>query len=176
MTNGLEFLGKGLITQNLILLQGLGMYALTRHTKTVPGALKAGSSMLAAMVTAGLGAWALSFVDIPESLAFISSLAVACLAAFLWQRLLQMPPSLTGGLLDSALVGLLLLMGRDQVMGFAAVSYALSAGLGYLLALIVVAYVRHRLELAPIPKAFRGVPLILITAGLLGMALLGFKL
>lgn len=176
MINSLEFLSKGLITQNLILLQGLGMYALTRHTKTIPGALKAGSAMLGAMVTAGLGVWALSLVTVPESLFFLSLLVVACFSAFLWHRLLEMPLSLTSGLLDSALVGLLLIMGRQQVAGFAAVTYAVSAGLGCLLVLVVTAFLRHQLELAPIPKAFRGVPLILITVGLLGMALLGFKL
>jgi len=169
-------LGMGLLTQNLVLLQGLGMYALTRHTKTVDGAAKAGGAMLGAMATGGLAAWLLGTLAIPESLVFLTYLAAACLSAFFWQRLLGMPSSLSGGLLDSALVGLLLLLAREQVTGFAAVAYAVSAGLGYWLALIIVASLRQRLELAPIPKAFRGVPLILITAGLLGMALLGFRL
>lgn len=176
MTNGLNILGSGLLTQNLILLQGLGMYALTRHTKSVAGAAKAGAGMLGAMVTAAVGVWALDFVAIPESLSLVSYLIVAGFAAFLWQRIFSESTNLTDGLLDSALVGLLLLLARDHISGFAAVGYAISAGLGYFLVLTVIAYLRHQLELAPIPKAFRGVPLVLITAGLLGMALLGFKL
>ena len=104
MTEFLELVGRGLITQNLILLQGLGMYALTRHTKTISGALKAGVSMLAAMLTAGLGVWFLSALAIPESLSFFAYLVVASLAAFLWQRLLEMPDSFSGGLMDSALL------------------------------------------------------------------------
>jgi electron transport complex protein RnfA len=176
VTEFLELVGRGLITQNLILLQGLGMYALTRHTKTISGALKAGVSMLAAMLTAGLGVWFLSALAIPESLSFFAYLVVASLAAFLWQRLLEMPDSFSGGLMDSALLGMLLLMGRSYITGFAAIGYAVSAGLGYLIVLLVIAFLRHQLQLAPIPKPFKGVPLVLITAGLLGMALLGFKL
>jgi len=38
-----------------------------------------------------------------------------------------------------------------------------------------MATLRERLELAPVPKALQGTPIMLITAGLLAVALLGFR-
>jgi electron transport complex protein RnfA len=52
---------------------------------------------------------------------------------------------------------------------------ALGAGLGFFLVLVVMASIRRRLELAPIPKPLRGLPIMLITTGLLAIALLGFR-
>ncbi len=176
MTNGLEVLRSGLITENLILLQGLGVYALTRHTTSPARAVKVGSTMLGAMITGALGLWILEMLAIPEYLALIGCLAAAAFSAWLWQRLVGLEASLTDGLLDTALLGLLLILARDHITGYMGMVYAAGAGLGYLAVLLVIAYLRHHLEVAPIPKAFRGVPLVLITAGLLGMALLGFKL
>ena len=59
MTNGLDILAQGVISSNIILLQGLGLYALTRYTRDVKMAMKAGASMMGAMLTASLIFWAL---------------------------------------------------------------------------------------------------------------------
>ncbi|NLM38891.1 MAG: hypothetical protein GX205_02460 [Firmicutes bacterium] len=176
MTNGLDVLRSGLLTENLILLQGLGVYALTRYTASIAQAWKVGSTMLGAMITGALGLWIVELLAIPEYLGFISCLAVAAFAAWLWQRLIGLEVSLSDGLLDTALLGLLLMLTRDHITGYMGMVYAAGAGLGYLAVLLVIAYLRNQLELAPVPKAFKGVPLVLITAGLLGMVLLGFKL
>jgi electron transport complex protein RnfA len=55
------------------------------------------------------------------------------------------------------------------------VVYALSTGLGFLLAMVLFAGLREQLDLADVPKAFRGVPIALVTAGLLAMAFMGFS-
>jgi electron transport complex protein RnfA len=51
--------------------------------------------------------------------------------------------------------------------------YGLGAGLGFWLALVVLACQRERLEAADPPAAWRGAPLALVSAGLTAMALLG---
>ncbi len=63
------------------------------------------------------------------------------------------------------------------VSGPGNVSAAFAGGLGYCFILVIMATLRQRLELAPIPRSLRGgVPILLITAGLLGgIALLGFR-
>jgi electron transport complex protein RnfA len=54
------------------------------------------------------------------------------------------------------------------------VIYAVAAALGFALALILFAGIRERLEVEDTPEAMRGVPIALITAGLLAMAFMGF--
>ena len=52
---------------------------------------------------------------------------------------------------------------------------SLGAGLGFLLAMVLFAGLREQLALNNVPKAFRGIPIALITASLLAMAFMGFS-
>jgi electron transport complex protein RnfA len=54
------------------------------------------------------------------------------------------------------------------------VIYAVSIALGFALAMILFAGIRERLEVEDTPNSMRGVPIALITAGLLAMAFMGF--
>lgn len=73
-----------------------------------------------------------------------------------------------------AVLGALLLgigKGYDLV---ATVCYGLAASLGFTLALLVFAGVRKRIEFSKPPRAFEGLPIALIAAGLVAMAFSGF--
>lgn len=52
--------------------------------------------------------------------------------------------------------------------------FAVSAGLGFTFALVLMAGVREKLETAKVPKAFEGLPLAFITAALMSLAMFGF--
>jgi len=54
------------------------------------------------------------------------------------------------------------------------VVHGFCAGIGFTLALILMAGIRERLEIANIPKALRGLPLAFIIAGLMSLSFLGF--
>jgi len=56
----------------------------------------------------------------------------------------------------------------EQTMG-----YALGAGAGYTLAVLVLYFARKRLAISPIPRSFRGLPVQLVYIGLLSLALYG---
>ena len=56
-----------------------------------------------------------------------------------------------------------------------AVLYAFATSLGYGLAMVLFAGLREHLSMNDVPKAFRGVPIALITAGILAMAFMGFS-
>lgn len=55
------------------------------------------------------------------------------------------------------------------------VIYSLGVGFGYVLAIVLFAGIRQRIERAPIPEAFKGYPVAFITASLMSLAFLGFK-
>ena len=55
-----------------------------------------------------------------------------------------------------------------------AVVHGFTAGIGFTLALVLMAGIRERLELAEVPEALKGMPITFITAGLLAIAFMGF--
>lgn len=54
-------------------------------------------------------------------------------------------------------------------------SFGIGSGLGFALALIIMASIREKLELANVPKIFQGTPISFITASLLALAFTGFS-
>ena len=55
------------------------------------------------------------------------------------------------------------------------VVYAVASAIGFGIALVLFAVLREQLELANVPKSFKGIPIALITAGILAMAFMGFS-
>ena len=55
------------------------------------------------------------------------------------------------------------------------VVYGITGGLGFLLAIVIFASIRERLEFSECPKAFEGFPIALMTAGLVALSFMGFS-
>lgn len=53
--------------------------------------------------------------------------------------------------------------------------YAVASSLGFMLALILMAGIRERLDTCRVPKALMGTPIALIMAGLMSLAFMAFK-
>lgn len=176
MTNGLDILAQTIVSGNLVLIQGLGLYALTRHTKDVKSAAWAGLNTVAGLFVGASLLWMLGDLLPSAPAAQVGIyLVIGLVSALAAPRILRQKTCIEQHLLDTALVGMLLLLGRDGITGVQNLWLALGGGLGYLLTLVVMATLRERLELAPVPKALKGTPIILITAGLLAIAILGFR-
>ena len=56
-----------------------------------------------------------------------------------------------------------------------ALVYAFATSLGYGLAMVIFAGIREHLAMNDVPKAFKGVPIALISVGILAMAFMGFS-
>lgn len=66
--------------------------------------------------------------------------------------------------------------GEPHMLNLASsVVYAIASALGFGLAMTLFAGLREQLELSNVPKAFKGIPIALITAGILAMAFMGFS-
>ena len=68
-----------------------------------------------------------------------------------------------------------LYMASNQYNLIETIMLALGAGGGFLLALYLMSNVRERIELAPIPESFKGLPIAFMTAGQFALAFLGFS-
>ncbi len=53
--------------------------------------------------------------------------------------------------------------------------YALGSAMGFLMSLVVMSGIRKRVDVAPVPKAFKGNAILFIAAGLMSLAFSGFK-
>ena len=64
----------------------------------------------------------------------------------------------------------------DQALNFAdSMANALGTGLGFAIVIFVFSTIRYRLDSSNTPKAFKGIPIALITAALMAMAFLGLS-
>ena len=75
---------------------------------------------------------------------------------------------------NCAILGLALFQTNKGYDFTQCVVYALGAGLGFTLALVLMAGLRERLELATVPDAVKGAALTLVLAGILSIGFMGF--
>lgn len=127
------------------------------------------------------------FVLVPAQLEYLRTIAFILIIAALVQliemflkKFVQALYSALGIYLplittNCAILGCALLV-IDNGYGFVeSVLYAFFSAIGFTMAIVVFAGVRARLEFADIPKCFKGIPIALVTAGLVAMAFSGFQ-
>ncbi|MCK9489862.1 MAG: electron transport complex subunit RsxA [Xanthomonadales bacterium] len=93
------------------------------------------------------------------------------LAPVLYQALGIFLPLITT---NCAVLGVALLNTYAQRSLFAALLFGAGSALGFGLVLVLFAAARERLDASPVPAAFRGVPIALVSAGLMALAFMGF--
>ncbi|MGE4286523.1 MAG: electron transport complex protein RnfA [Phycisphaerae bacterium] len=77
---------------------------------------------------------------------------------------------------NCAILGLCLFLNLWEVKSFlTAVVLSFGAGIGFTMAICIMAGIRENLDLADVPAALRGAPITLITAGILSLAFMGFS-
>jgi electron transport complex protein RnfA len=76
---------------------------------------------------------------------------------------------------NCAILGVALLVIQKDFNLLESVVYAIATSIGFGLALIIFSGVREQLSLTRVPKAMQGMPIALITAGIIAMAFMGFS-
>ncbi len=129
-------------------------------------------------------------IEFLQTIAFI--LVIAALVQMVEIVLKKVSPSLYSALgiflplitTNCAVLGVALVVvtkeftfgGEPHMLNLAeATVYALATSIGYGLSMILFAGIREHLSLNRIPKPFRGIPIALITAGIMAMAFMGFS-
>ena len=121
-------------------------------------------------------------LEFMQTVAFI--LVIAALVQFVEMFLQKMMPALYEALgvylplitTNCAVLGVALLNVQNKYSFIESVVYGVTGGLGFLLAIVLFASIRERLDMvAEPPKCFKGFPIALITAGLMALAFGGFS-
>jgi electron transport complex protein RnfA len=113
----------------------------------------------------------ISFIVVIASLVQIVEMAVKKLSPVLFRQLGIFLPLITT---NCAILGLAIFQTNRGYGFMEGLFFAVGGGLGLTLALLLMASIRERMELAEVPDIARGMGLVLIIAGALSLAFMGF--
>lgn len=128
-----------------------------------------------------------AYILVPANLQYLNTIAfiliIAALVQFVEMFMKKSLPALYSALgiylplitTNCAVLGVALLNMNSGYNLLESVLSGVFGALGFLLAIVLMAGVRERLESSDIPKAFKGFPISLIIAGLMSVAFLGFS-
>ena len=177
-----------IFVNNVVLAQFLGICPFLGVSKKVDTASGMGMAVTAVLVVATIVTYLLQVyvlnafgLEYLQTIAFI--LVIAALVQMIEIILKKTMPALYQALgvflplitTNCCILGVAILVIQKDYDLLEGIGYALSTGIGFLLAMVLFAGLREQLDLLDVPKAFRGVPIALVTAGLLAMAFMGFS-
>ncbi len=177
-----------ILTENFILVRVLGICPFIGVSKKMDTAAGMGLAVTFVMgLSSAMTYLVNSFLLVPLGLGYMQTvvyiLLIAALVQFVEMVLQKFMPALHSALgiylplitTNCAVLGVALLSTQNGYDFIGSVLFGVCAGLGFLLAIVLFASIRERLEFSDYPKCFEGYPIALITAGLLSMAFMGFS-
>jgi Na+-translocating ferredoxin:NAD+ oxidoreductase subunit A len=175
-----------IFANNFILSQFLGVCAFIGVSKRTDAALGMGLAVIFVMGVTSiityfiyhyvLDYFSLQYLDIIVFILVIATLVQVI--EIIMKRFLPKIYQMLGIYLplittNCAILGLAFINIRENYSFIESLVYGLSAGVGFLLALLLMSGIRERLEGANVPKAFSGVPIAFIIAALMSLAFFG---
>jgi electron transport complex protein RnfA len=113
----------------------------------------------------------IAFILVIASLVQLVEMVIQKTSPVLYQSLGIFLPLITT---NCAVLGLALLNIQTGYSFLESILFAIGAAVGFTLAMLLMAGIRERVDLGPVPKCFQGLPIAYITAGLLSLAFMGF--
>ena len=188
LTNILSIALGAILVNNFIFSQFLGCCPFLGCSSKVETATGMGLAVVFVMGLASAICWVIdTYILIPLGLAFLETLAfilvIASLVQFVEMFLKKSIPSLYSALgiylplitTNCAVLGVVLLNVQNHYNFIESVVYGITGGLGFMLAIVLFASVRERVQFSEYPECFDGFPICLISAGLLALAFMGFS-
>ncbi len=180
--------------QNFVLARFLGLCPFFGVSKKLSSATGMGMAVVFVMTVASMFTWIINEhilmqfnLEYLRTIIFI--LVIASLVQLLEMALQKFSPALYEALgiflplitTNCAILGVAILnTGVNEFTGnnysfIESIVNGIASGVGFTLALVLMAGLREKLELANVPKALEGLPIAFITGGLMALAFLGFS-
>ena len=175
------------LVNNVVLSQFLGLcpfLGVSKKTKTAAsmGAAVIFVIMIASVVTYGIhyGILVRFGMEYMQTIVFI--LVIAALVQLVEMLLKKTSPALYSALgvylplitTNCAVLGVAITNIQNGSSFAESMMNSLGTSVGFLISIVIMAGIRERIEDNDIPKSFRGMPIVLITAGLMAIAFCGF--
>lgn len=181
---------SAIFVNNIVLSQFLGICPFLGVSKRISTALGMGFAVLFVMTLSSIATYLVYYkLLLPNGLEYMLTIAFILVIASLVQMveivMKKVSPVLYQALgiflplitTNCAVLGVAILTVNQNLSLFSSVCYAAANALGFMLALIIFAGIRERIEtnISRVPVSMRGIPIALISAGILAMAFMGFS-
>ena len=182
----LGILLSAILTENFILVKFYGICPFMGVSKKIDTALGMGMAVTFVMAIASAACYAVNLL-LGEAYAYMQTvvfiLVIATLVQVVEMFLKKMVPALYKALgvflplitTNCAVLGVVLVNVQEGYDFLQSVVNGAAGGLGFTVAIVLFASVRERVDKTDCPRAFRGFPITLISAGLLALAFMGFS-
>lgn len=187
MTKGLiSILLTAILTQNFILAKFLGICPFLGVSKKLNTAMGMSVAVIFVMAISTAVTYPINSLLMKHDLEYLQTivfiLVIAALVQLVEIILKKYIPSLYSALgiylplitTNCAVLGVVLLNIDNRYTFVQSMFNSVGAGLGFMLAMVMFAGVRERLESCDIPKFMRGLPITLVAASLVSVSFLGF--
>ncbi len=182
----LAILLTGILTENFVLAKFLGICPFLGVSKKLSTATGMSAAVIFVMVLSTAVTYPINLLLVKNDMEYLQTivfiLVIAALVQLVEIILKKYMPPLYNSLgiylplitTNCAVLGVVLL-NIDKSYNFTqSVVNSLGAGLGFMLAMVMFAGVRERLESCDIPKSLKGLPITLVAASLVSVSFLGF--
>ncbi|MCO5251375.1 MAG: electron transport complex subunit RsxA [Candidatus Kapabacteria bacterium] len=175
------------IVNNFVLAYFLGICPFVGVSSKLSSAFSMGMATTFVMVITAIVTWLIyNLILIPYNLEFLQYvsfiLVIASLVQFVEMFVKKVSQPLYRALgiflplitTNCAILGLALFIVLKEYSFIEGIFYGIGAGVGFTMAIAIMAGIREEIELADVPKAFRGAPITMVIAGILALAFMGF--
>ena len=179
---------SAILVNNFLLHYFLGICPFLGVSKKISSALSMGLAVTFVMTITAVVTWAINhWILLPNGLDYLQIVSFILVIASLVQlvemfiRKVSLPLYQAMGIYlplittNCAILGLALLINLKEYNFPEAVVFGVGSGLGFTLAIILMAGIREQLDLADIPEPLKGAGIALIVAGIMALAFLGFS-
>lgn len=182
-----------IFVQNFVLSRFLGLCPYLGVSKKLDSAIGMGLAVIFVMTLASVICWMIQeYLLNPFGLGYLQTIAfiltIAALVQFVEMVIQKTAPALYKALgvylplitTNCAVLGVTVLNIESGFVNanlgmLKSVVQGIGGGIGFTLALLLMAGIRERLEVAPIPENLKGLPITFVIAGLMALAFLGFS-
>ena len=172
---------------NFVLARFLGLCPFIGVSKEIESSIGMSLAVIFVMTLAGIATYfvqkALVLLHIPFMQVVTFIIVIAALVQFVEMFLQKVNPPIYAALgvylplitTNCAILGVAVLNVQESQNFLDTVLFSFTAAVGFGLALLLMAGIRERLELARVPKAFEGAPIAFVVAALLAVSFMGFS-
>ena len=176
-----------LLSENYVLVKFLGICPFLGVSKRINAAIGMGMAVTFVMTLASFFCWLVYQVLVMLDLAYMQTVAfilvIAALVQLVEMFLRKKIPGLYKALgvylplitTNCAVLGVVLVNAQKEYDLLLSLLNGCASGVGFLIAIVLFASLRERVDKANPPECFKGAPVSLIAAGLLALAFMGFS-
>ncbi|MEE8825865.1 MAG: electron transport complex subunit RsxA [Eubacteriales bacterium] len=176
------------LINNVVLIQFLGICSFLGVSQQMKASVSLGIAVTLVTTVSSAVAWVLyTLILVPLGLEYMKTivfiLVIAALVQCVEMFLKKTSPAIYKALgiylplitTNCAVLGVALTNVQDEYNLLQSVLAGLGTGLGYTLAIVLLAGIRSRIDESDLPKPLRGAPVVLLSAALMSIAFMGFS-